>query len=168
MCTFGGENETYLRGVEERGRGQRVPPSTIRRPGVAFIHFTRVCYPRTSTIPMHPLGPASGVPIYRLRQKIYDRTPSTRPFSPFLPSILPASIVTTFFPNEDVANWKRGGVFVFRPRSFRSCCEWWRNGEERWKHRNRESKLDSIVVGRLGRNNVEKRIDEIPPEDRRK
>lgn len=90
MCTFGGENETYLRGVEERGRGQRVPPSTIRRPGVAFIHFTRVCYPRTSTIPMHPLGPASGVPIYRLRQKIYDRTPSTRPFplSSFYPSCI--------------------------------------------------------------------------------
>jgi len=36
-----------------------VPPSTIRRPGVAFIHFTRVCYPRTSAIPMHPLGLAA-------------------------------------------------------------------------------------------------------------
>lgn len=43
-----------------------MPPSTIRRPGVAFIHFTRVCYPRTSTIPMHPLGPARGAPIDRL------------------------------------------------------------------------------------------------------
>ena len=43
-----------------------MPPSTIRRPGVAFIHFTCVCYPRTSTIPMHPLGPASGAPIDRL------------------------------------------------------------------------------------------------------
>lgn len=171
VCTFGGENETYLRGVEERGRGQRVPPSTIRRPGVAFIHFTRVCYPRTSTIPMHPLGPASGVPIYRLRQKIYDRTPSTRPFSPFLPSILPASIVTTFFPNEDVANWKRAASSSFdddHSDRVANGGRWWRNGEERWKHRNRESKLDSIVVGRLGRNNVEKRIDEIPPEDRRK
>ena len=146
MCTFGGENETYLRGVEERGRGQRVPPSTIRRPGVAFIHFTRVCYPRTSRIPMHPLGPASGVPIYRLRQKIYDRTPSTRPFSPFLPSILPPSIVTTFFPNEDVANWKRGGgVFVFRRRSFRSYCEWRSMTEKR--RRKVEASKSRVEVG---------------------
>lgn len=42
-----------------------MPPSTIRRPGVAFIHFTRVCYPRTSAIPMHPLGLASGAPFGR-------------------------------------------------------------------------------------------------------
>lgn len=48
-----------------------MPPSTIRRPGVAFIHFTRVCYPRTSAIPMHPLGlAASGAPFgERARRK---------------------------------------------------------------------------------------------------
>jgi len=52
-----------------------VPPSTIRRPGVAFIHFTRVCYPRTSTIPMHPLGlAASGAPFgASVREKTKER-----------------------------------------------------------------------------------------------
>lgn len=77
--------ERKRRREREREREQRVPPSTIRRPGVAFIHFTRVCYPRTSTIPMHPLGPASGAPIDRLDEKIYavaidDRCPQTSAF----------------------------------------------------------------------------------------
>lgn len=81
-----GERDGGKRGGRVGGE-QRVPPSTIRRPGVAFIHFTRVCYPRTSTIPMHPLGPASGAPIDRLgvQKKMYvvaidDRCPQTSAF----------------------------------------------------------------------------------------
>lgn len=55
-----------------------MPPSTIRRPGVAFIHFTRVCYPRTSTIPMHPLGlAASGAPFGR-RARVYGKNEKER------------------------------------------------------------------------------------------
>lgn len=78
VCTLGQKRDLFVgreKSNEEREREiwniegeeeQRVPPSTIRRPGVAFIHFTRVCYPRTSTIPMHPLGlAASGVPFGR-------------------------------------------------------------------------------------------------------
>lgn len=168
MYIRGGKRDLSARSGRERerdrGRGQRVPPSTIRRPGVAFIHFTRVCYPRTSTIPMHPLGPASGVPIYRLREKIYDHR------SPL--HLLPLSLLSYLIfykflrdKNNFESEERKMSSFLFFNNHF---DPFWRSRKRKGGSESKSKESIAVDERRLGRNNVEKQIDEIPPEDGRK
>ena len=152
MYIRGGKRDLSARSgrERERGRGQRVPPSTIRRPGVAFIHFTRVCYPRTSTIPMHPLGPASGVPIYRLREKIYDHRSPLH----LLPlSLLSYLIFYKFLRDENNFESEERKTFSFL--SFDNRSEFWRSMiekrrgkmEEANRSRRNRSRWTNVVSG---------------------